>query len=69
MAQDERQRVAEKLADLATEYCIAVDKQAEDIGGSRSSMTILQEIGPLTDIWEKIKEKGSVKPKTSGRSA
>lgn len=42
----------EKIAKLSTELCIAVDREAEDIGGSRPSVTIIQELGPLTDKWE-----------------
>lgn len=42
----------EKIAKLSTELCIAVDRESEDIGGSRPSLTILQELGPLTDKWE-----------------
>lgn len=48
-----RIEILEKIAALATELCIAVDRGAEDIGGSRSTLTILQEIGPLTDTLEK----------------
>ena len=42
----------QKIAELANELCIAVDNEADDIGGSRPSMVILKEIGPLTDKWE-----------------
>lgn len=40
------------LAKLASELCTAVDLGAEDIGGSRKPLTILQEIGPLCDQLE-----------------
>lgn len=50
-----RQRLLERMADLATELCIAIDLQAEDIGGHRPIRTIIQELGPLTTEWEKVK--------------
>lgn len=44
-----RLELLEKIAALAGEYCVAVDLEADDIGGAaRSSLTVLQEIGPLT---------------------
>ena len=55
----ERTRVLERIADLATELCISIDRQAEDIGGSRKPMTILRDIGPLTDQWEAMSKSGS----------
>lgn len=48
-----RIELLEKIAALATELCIAIDRSADDIGGSRSGLTILQEIGPLTDQLER----------------
>lgn len=37
----------ERLVDLVEELCDAVDAGAADIGGTRDSLTILREIGPL----------------------
>lgn len=48
-----RIEILEKIAALATELCIAVDRESEDIGGSRPSLQILQDIGPLTDTLER----------------
>lgn len=48
-----RIEILEKIAALATELCVAVDREAEDIGGSRPSLKILQDIGPLTDVLER----------------
>lgn len=45
----------ERIGALATELCISVDRAAEDIGGSRRPMTILRDIGPLTDELERLK--------------
>lgn len=50
-----RHDVLERIAALATELCVSVDRSAEDIGGSRPALTILQEIGPLTDELERLK--------------
>jgi hypothetical protein len=50
-----RYEVLEKIAALATELCVAVDRQSEDVGGSRPALVILQEIGPLTDRLEQLK--------------
>ena len=49
-----RQRlfVLEKVAKLASELCESFDRAELDIGGSRTPMTILQEIGPLCDKLE-----------------
>ena len=47
-----RQSLLEKIAKLASELCTAVDLEAEDIGGSRPSLMILQELGPLCDELE-----------------
>jgi len=44
----DRNAQLERLRVLATELCVAVDLEAEDIGGSRRSLDILQDIGPLT---------------------
>lgn len=41
------------LAKLASELCTAVDREADDIGGSRPSLTILREIGAMCDELEK----------------
>ena len=48
-----RIELLEMIAALATELCIAVDRESEDIGGSRPSLKILQDIGPLTDQLER----------------
>jgi hypothetical protein len=34
---------------LADELCEAVDREGEDIGGSRGSLVILRELGPAVD--------------------
>ncbi len=54
MASESRIEVLERIAALATELCVAVDRAEEDIGGSRSINDILGDIGPLTDAIEKI---------------
>lgn len=38
----------ERLLALAVELCNAVDCEAIDVGGNRKSLTILQDIGPLS---------------------
>ena len=48
-----RIEILEDIGRFATELCISVDRGAEDIGGSRSSLAILQDIGPLTDELER----------------
>lgn len=48
-----RIEILEKIGMLATELCVAVDNESEDIGGSRPSLVILQDIGPLTDLLER----------------
>lgn len=48
----ERLADLERLAKLASELCESVDRESEDIGGSRPSLTILKEIGPLVDKLE-----------------
>lgn len=50
-----RYDVLERIAKLATELCVSVDRASEDVGGSRPALTILQEIGPLTDQLERLK--------------
>lgn len=54
--QTSKERVAllERIARLATELCVSVDKAAEDIGGERPALEILRDIGPLTDQLEKL---------------
>jgi hypothetical protein len=47
-----RQSLLEKIATLASELCTAVDRESEDIGGSRQFLTILQELGPVCDALE-----------------
>jgi hypothetical protein len=49
-----RAALLERIAALATELCISVDRAEEDIGGSRPAMIILQDIGPLTEQLEKL---------------
>lgn len=49
----DRNAQLERLLTLASELCVAVDRESEDIGGSRRSLDILQEIGPLTDKLER----------------
>ena len=44
-----RKELTEKVYELATELCCAVDCEAEDIGGQRKSLTILQDLGPACD--------------------
>lgn len=51
----DRNAQLERLLILATELCVAVDRESDDIGGSRRSLHILQEIGPLTDALERAK--------------
>lgn len=41
------------LAKLASELCTAIDREADDIGGSRPSLTILRKIGAMCDQLEK----------------
>jgi len=46
----------EEVFTLANELCDAVDCEAEDIGGPRSSGEILRELGPACDAvlkWDK----------------
>jgi len=50
----QRAELLERIAALATEYCIALDCAVEDIGGTRLPFTILQELGPLTSELEKL---------------
>lgn len=40
----------ESVWKLADELCTSVDCAAEDIGGCRPAMTILQELGPAVDV-------------------
>lgn len=54
MSSNERVVLLERIARLATELCVSVDKAAEDIGGERPALEILREIGPLTDQLEKL---------------
>lgn len=49
-----RVALLERIACLATELCVSVDKAAEDIGGERPALEILRDIGPLTDQLEKL---------------
>lgn len=51
---NERVALLERIARLATELCVSVDKAAEDIGGERPALYILRDIGPLTDQLEKL---------------
>lgn len=51
-----RLALLERIAALATELCISVDRAEEDVGGSRPALVILQEIGPLTDELEHFNE-------------
>jgi hypothetical protein len=50
-----RLQCLEHIGQLATELCVAADRQAEDIGGSRRLSDILRDLGPLTDELEKLK--------------
>ena len=45
----DRLETLERIAELASELCNAVDCESEDVGGTRPSLVILREIGPLTD--------------------
>lgn len=38
-----------RIAHLAAEFCTAVDRAANDIGGSRTGKEILAELGPALD--------------------
>jgi len=49
----ERSGELEKLLALCSELCNAVDCESEDVGGTRPSLTILQDIGPLVQRLEK----------------
>jgi len=40
---------ARKVVKFADELCVAVDKAAEDIGGSRPTLDILRDLGPAVD--------------------
>ena len=51
----------ERIAELATELCNSVDCESEDVGGVRPSLTILREIGPLTDRLEKTAGRDTTK--------
>jgi hypothetical protein len=51
---DQRVALLERIARLATELCVSVDKAAEDIGGERPALEILRDIGPLTGQLEKL---------------
>ncbi len=46
---NDRLETLERIAELASELCNAVDCESEDVGGTRPSLVILREIGPLTD--------------------
>jgi hypothetical protein len=50
---NDRLETLERIAELASELCNAVDCETEDVGGARPSLVILREIGPLTDKLEK----------------
>lgn len=50
---NDRLEALERIAELASELCNAVDCESEDVGGVRPSLVILREIGPLTDRLEK----------------
>lgn len=41
-----RKELLERVYALASELCDAVDCEAEDVGGQRKSLTILQDLGP-----------------------
>ena len=43
----------ERLLKLASELTVSLDRQTEDIGGSRKPLDIIQEIGPLCDELER----------------
>lgn len=51
-----RLALLERIAVLATELCISVDRAEEDVGGSRPAMVILQDLGPLTEQLEHFNE-------------
>ena len=46
---NDRLETLERIAELASELCNAVDCESEDVGGARPSLVILREIGPLAD--------------------
>ena len=46
---NDRLETLERIAELASELCNAVDCESEDVGGTRPALVILREIGPLTD--------------------
>ena len=50
---NDRLDTLERIAELASELCNAVDCESEDVGGVRPSLVILREVGPLTDRLEK----------------
>ena len=50
---NDRLETLERIAELASELCNAVDCESEDVGGTRPSLVILRELGPLTDRLEK----------------
>ena len=50
---NDRLETLDRIAELASELCNAVDCETEDVGGARPSLVILREIGPLTDKLEK----------------
>lgn len=43
---------ARKLHTVADELCTAIDRAADDIGGSRPTRDILANLGPATDVAE-----------------
>ena len=49
----DRLETLEHIAELATELCNAVDCESDDVGGTRPSLVILRELGPLTGRLEK----------------
>lgn len=49
-----RVALLEKIAVLATELCVCIDLAEADVGGCRSALTVLQELGPLTSELEKL---------------
>ena len=55
----DRLETLERIAELASELCNAVDCESEDVGGARPSLVILQEIGPLTGRLEKSATPGA----------
>ena len=46
---------ADKLFAVAVELCDAVDRAAEDIGGSRVVSDILRDLGPACDAYQAIR--------------